>query len=612
MTSNAKDKTNLLNLPLELRLQIFHDYFKVEGGYVYNAESDSLKTADNRPIELSLMSTCRPIANDTRHLPLSINTVKFSTLYREDWRSLAGCFNLVASYHSLLQSDFVMHLARFMTPDIFSQLAFRYPKFESQLRLNMLEHEDYIEMVNDDFELASGLDEHTSTAESENDDPIHCARPTVCISLSDFFETLPNDAVSITDYYNGYATVHVSSNLELQKYWPGSLSEIQGALSYCLQLLAENNPTEFANHVSKTFPRWTGTNPVQDFMNLGVKPWEIPSEAVVVKAINLLELGNVWDLPSMWYYTPSYRHDEDNGNNTPSFLSPGFDQRGGVHVPFGVRCREKIRFSAAASAIHFLERRICVNQRTNIRNLMLHEDFRSVNAPSSHAQGLVPFFKENPLLRVERRADWLKCVDVQLGSPPLVAAHFQLQQECELRLNKREIGSRIALWLSDALSVTDAGVPAGSFTFVLEAGPHRDYATNMFQQHVHRESAWARAFRESTRSGSSVLTPVEISRISNDMISEEDMQVIDHLVNQTSSVLRCDFDMGIVWDVESLVEEAKGFDTDHWVHMWRSGFDQNHPLFQRLPPGITYTTWAVENFEIQTEDEYFHSMAADH
>ncbi|KAM0232300.1 hypothetical protein ACHAP5_010759 [Fusarium lateritium] len=417
MTSNAKNKANLISLPLELRQQIFQDYFKVEGGYVYDAKSDSLKTADNRSIELSLIATCRSIANDTRHLPLSINTVKFSTLYRDDWRSLAGCFNLVASYHYLLQSDFVIHLARFMTPDIFSQLAFRYPKFESQLRLNMSEHEADIEGVDHEFEFAHSLGERTSPAESEIDDPIYYARPTVCVSLSDFLGKLPYDSVPMTDFYDGYATAHVSSSVELQKHWPGSLSEIQSAVSYCLELLAEKIPAELANHVSKTFPRWTGTHPAQEFVNLCVKPWRIPSQAEVKKTISLLELGNVWDLPSMWYYTPSYHYDDNNENNPPSYLSPEFDQRGGYHVPFGVRCREKIRFSAAASAIHFLEHRICANQRTNIRNLMLHEDFRSVNAPSSHAKGLVPFFKENPLLRVERRVDWLRCVDVQFKSP---------------------------------------------------------------------------------------------------------------------------------------------------------------------------------------------------
>ncbi|KAJ4004131.1 hypothetical protein NW752_010792 [Fusarium irregulare] len=89
--------TGLTNLPLKIRQQIFGEYFRVPGGYVYDGKSDKLRNADGTPIDLSLIYTCRSIANDCKHLPLATNTLHFSTLYREDWRSLAGCFNLAAT-----------------------------------------------------------------------------------------------------------------------------------------------------------------------------------------------------------------------------------------------------------------------------------------------------------------------------------------------------------------------------------------------------------------------------------------------------------------------------------------------------------------------------------
>jgi len=87
----------LTDLPSEIRQQIFKECLKVDGGYVYNAQTDKLTNADEArtPIDLSLRYTCRSIARDTATIPLAVNTIHFST--SDNWRSLAGCFNLVAT-----------------------------------------------------------------------------------------------------------------------------------------------------------------------------------------------------------------------------------------------------------------------------------------------------------------------------------------------------------------------------------------------------------------------------------------------------------------------------------------------------------------------------------
>ncbi|RSL79439.1 hypothetical protein CEP52_017522 [Fusarium oligoseptatum] len=51
MSSDA----NLLALPYEVREQIFRHYFKLDRGYFYDGESEKLVTADDQPIDLSLM-----------------------------------------------------------------------------------------------------------------------------------------------------------------------------------------------------------------------------------------------------------------------------------------------------------------------------------------------------------------------------------------------------------------------------------------------------------------------------------------------------------------------------------------------------------------------------
>ncbi|KAF5661208.1 hypothetical protein FCIRC_11912 [Fusarium circinatum] len=142
-------KRCFLSVPSELRLHIYRAYFQLDGGYVYDVKSEKLKTSDGQPIDFSLMFTCRTIANEARHLPLSVNTVTFSTLYREDWRSLAGCFNVVATYYRHLEADLVLHLAEFMTPEMDGLFALKYPDVASRLKAVSRNHRHDWQVHND-------------------------------------------------------------------------------------------------------------------------------------------------------------------------------------------------------------------------------------------------------------------------------------------------------------------------------------------------------------------------------------------------------------------------------------------------------------------------------
>ncbi|KAF4964396.1 hypothetical protein FSARC_7661 [Fusarium sarcochroum] len=597
--SSTASPVNLVNLPAEIRQQIYHNYFKVEGGYIYDGISDKLKAAhDNNPIELSLIYTCRSIANDTRHLPLSINTIQFSTLYREDWRSLAGCFNLVATYHHVLEADLVLHLARFITPDVRSQLDFEYPDFGPILEYALSKHQSYL-VRDDDFEPSSGdgLKETSFDTETADYNSRDKSTSNLCYSVKDFLELYVDDGTEDMDkFYFGFSAVHDQTKTGdlVRGKWAGSFWKTQCALSYCLRLIAENRPKEFARKVFATFPNWTSTDPVQDFLNLEFKHWAIPSQNAIMDSMNLLNLGNVWQLPELWHYTPPLLYDDEGRNH------PGYDQRTGLYKHSGVRCREKIRFSAVANAIRFLER-LPVDQRKQIRTLILYEDFPSVNSPSAHAQGLSPFFKENPFLHVERRVSLLGCIHGATHLAPYeVAAHFELERENEGNLHKRDFGREIAHWLLDALAVSDSGIPPESFTLVIEAGPHRDYCADLFQQVVQREITWYKAYKELTRSDSLLLGEgPEYDRGS--MLKDKEVAALDQLVNQTSVVLSCDFNTGVACDVGALVNETEGLSGRDWVNRW---LDDDEPPYESLPPGLQYKDRLADNFEIQTEDDY--------
>ncbi|EEU44580.1 uncharacterized protein NECHADRAFT_85259 [Fusarium vanettenii 77-13-4] len=603
---------NLVTLPFELRARIFHYYFKVDGGYVFNGDSEKLTTADNNPIDLALIYTCRSVANETRNMPLTINTITFSTLYREDWRGLAGCFNAVSTYHRLLEADLVVRLARFMTPDMYSQLALKFPTLAPQIQKESRHHENCLAH----YETGRWPSDSESESDSDSDSDSDYESEG---NLDDIFgpdsdsekeKTNPSDGCyewrhgrstqSYRFWYEKHLQLGGSENFYrslgsidhdkighlLRHDWEGGSWAIQAAMSYCLRLLAEKERAEFARLVYGALPGWVDTYPAHELLDLRFEPWAIPSLSEVARATSRFKADVAWKLLEPWYYTPPM-----------AYNPPGVYDR--LHPPTGVRCREKIRFSAAATAIRFLQR-LPASQRLQIRNLVLHEDHRSVGTPSTHAQGLAPFFKENPRLRVVRRVSVLGCIEGSLGNPQKAAQ--RLQEQKDGRSNPARVFDllrfpwRLAEWLVDALAVTDVGIPAESFTFILEAGPHADFCTDIFQQAIHRDIAWDRAYKACINRGLIVCRPSQRLRRVVDQGLEEAME---HLLNQTS-FLRSDFNPGHPWNFENLVEETSHLDNLRWTNKW--AFRQ--PWNLDFPPTLDIAKSYSDNFEIQTEDDY--------
>lgn len=79
-----------LSLPHELRHMIYREYFTLDKGYAFQPGSGGqlgsgkLGTFDGEPLDLALMYTCRFIASETKGMPLTCNTISFSTVYRPE------------------------------------------------------------------------------------------------------------------------------------------------------------------------------------------------------------------------------------------------------------------------------------------------------------------------------------------------------------------------------------------------------------------------------------------------------------------------------------------------------------------------------------------------
>ncbi|KAK2684357.1 hypothetical protein QWA68_016997, partial [Fusarium oxysporum] len=438
---------------------------------LYDAKSDKLKTANGKPIGLSLIYACRFIANETKHLPLSLNSITFSTLYREDWRSLAGCFNVVAIYYRHLETDFALHLAEFMTPDMQSQLASKYPDFAQELATATTDHIQRYPIAHDSDtnNQAAGaegsLRGSESGAEHTESEPVYQSRGAHFGEVGHFLKNWVNP----NHYYTGFSRIHqIRGPGHPSRICSATSCEIKDPLSYCLQLMAEQKPVQFANHIRSTFPYWTGADPVQEFFDLRYDDWAIPSERQLKRVIRLLGLGDIWRLPAMWHSKPrddrdyvddndsdeeqdDTDDDEESDEDETITTSPGHDAYSHLRAPQGVRCREMIRFSAAASAIRFLKR--IPNQRTLMQKIVLHEDFRSVNNSETHTQGLVPSLQENSSLQIVRRVSIIDCIFGVEEGPRGVSTYLHRGRQRQQKLYKRYFSLRILPWLKEAIAM---------------------------------------------------------------------------------------------------------------------------------------------------------------
>ncbi|KAF5986053.1 hypothetical protein FBULB1_2617 [Fusarium bulbicola] len=257
----------LTSLPSEIRQQIFRECLQVDGGYVYDVQSDKLTNADGTAIDLSLLYTCRSIANDTRAMPLAVNTIRFSTIFRQDWCNLAGCFTLAATTHYVLEQDFVFHLAQFITPEMFAEVELICPGFQELLKIQLVEHNEWIH-------------------ENENPEyifPTDRLRPAMCSMVRQFMKVV--DLFQMNGQLMGRldfrllpteADANVRNAMENGRRLEWTQGELREATSYCLKLISEAQPDEFAKYVYKSLPHWIGSRPAEDFINLRFNLWDIP------------------------------------------------------------------------------------------------------------------------------------------------------------------------------------------------------------------------------------------------------------------------------------------------------------------------------------------------
>ncbi|KAJ4125335.1 hypothetical protein NW768_008952 [Fusarium equiseti] len=240
---------SFLSLPHELRHMIYREYFTLDKGYAYQPGPGRLGTFDGEPLDLSLMYTCRFIACETKDMPLTSNTIYFSTVYHPEWREWAGRFDYLLHFQEEQRFCLLCHISRFVTPEMYSEIRAHFPWF---------------------VPLLEGVERRYSSTGGVG----YCRR-------WDYLDTIK-------------APSHVYTND------PPSHSLLCSATDFTLRLLAHDSNPLLAREVHDLTRSWGSPNSIANLLGEAFNPWDIPERYDLHTAGERLQDNELWSSMSSW------------------------------------------------------------------------------------------------------------------------------------------------------------------------------------------------------------------------------------------------------------------------------------------------------------------------
>ncbi|KAF5675545.1 hypothetical protein FHETE_2542 [Fusarium heterosporum] len=490
-------KASFLGIPQELRDQIYHHYFKVEGGYTHDGAIDKIVRADGNSIDISLRYVCRSIAWETRNCALSLNSITFSPVCRDDWRSQALRLTHILKFQSILRVEMLFRLGHLLTGDMFESPSPEYAQYMPVIEADVA------------AELAR---EVTRPRPRPHPSLEHFSR---CQKLKEGYPTLlPIGEFRMTVFDNT-----VSCNR---------------TVVYLLRLLAEKHPAAFSEAIEEVFPGWADSHSVQDFLNIGFDHWAVPSNAEMVEIWKVFQFQIPWECS----YKP-YVLDE----NHPHYHGPKY------------RYTQKYFFSATAMAIRFLKQ-LPQCQRRLIQLLILNEDKAATGNPQSHIFGLIPFCKENPKLQIEHRVNvW---TNMLVAGEELTSSRMAFviewppdPEDDSIRRSHQTPGHSAAVhfayWVLHTLAAIEDGMPAQSYKLLFDGGPDLNHATETFTKLFKLIIAWLTLNTDCVKHG--ILAPPGSHQYP--FTTSSSTEGLASVYNR-SSVIQCNFYLDQPWDFEAI------------------------------------------------------------
>ena len=251
------------------------------------------------------------------------------------------------------------------------------------------------------------------------------------------------------------------------------------------------------------------------------------------------------------------------------------------------------RYSACAIAIAFLQS-LSATMRLNMRKIVLDEDLGSVCRPECHALGLISFCSENPALYIERRVNlWRNAFPANSGisvydifTPPSPEDQVYFYDSPDYITTYR-ISNSLRDWLTEALALSAAGMPAQSFTLVFDGNPAPAQSSALFEI-VKWDATWQTAYDQWERSRPRPLT-YQYWRRMKDWDCRPKVHKFDAFpqtildITTGKSFISCNFPMGEPWELE---EAASRILESHITHSkaseWTDSQSQSYARFSGL------------------------------
>ncbi|KAL1863875.1 hypothetical protein Daus18300_008024 [Diaporthe australafricana] len=495
--ANPNDDCRLLALPRELRDKIYEHYLQVDGGYVYNFESGKLACAApagaRKSIDLQLMLSCKQIAQEMQGLALKTNIITFSCVAPPAKRrnldyhcsTIHHLWNKV--FRCLLEGDYDHPLRQS------EQEWWPVANFD----------ESVYRMVADAF---PKFKPHLRTIQLLASEPHR---------TGDKFDDTTNFAIPRISF----AGEQVQDLLLRATYWGEVPSNQRQAALETLKLTSSRG--------CWSEEAWSKVDEEGDY--------RVPTTDPASDSIRYHSLYKPWTI-----LEDDDSHDIDADPHHPAHWRPTRCTEEELDKWFPHRRPNLL--SAASIAIYFLES--IPAQRTNIRNIILDEIDPCGTYPECHGLGLIEFCKENPRLRIERRANIWKSIwksDAANYHPDNLWGLDDVDEE--------DITERVARWIVEALALVPAGMPLGSFTLVLDGNPAPEQCAQLFQR-VQRDAAWQTAYGESFDRGHLPETAYHDRRRIRGYTYEDFPQALRDISTGTCRVVRANFDVGEPWDAE--------------------------------------------------------------
>ncbi|TQN71795.1 hypothetical protein CSHISOI_03691 [Colletotrichum shisoi] len=223
------------------------------------------------------------------------------------------------------------------------------------------------------------------------------------------------------------------------------------------------------------------------------------------------------------------------------------------------------RLSAAAVAIHFMGSLPAASRR-QLRDVVLDEDHEAVALPECHGRGLIPFCQENPQLRIQRRLKlWQNFFPAKKTVESCIV--FMLRMT-----------DRVSRWMVEARALPSAGMPAASFSLLLDgSGPVSQHFYHAFQLTVQRDAAWQLAWTASQERRDPPVLSWFDRRVGEGLpmdgyfgyFYEDFPAAMRDIVNDDPmSIARCNFDVGEPWDIGNPIPGHQAWSIVQWNAEW--------------------------------------------